>query len=284
MQNKSEVAGHIKVGIIISVVIVIIQYYTVRVNRQNFCIFIIACVRLGHVDLHADCLNTYSTQNAPRESPGGRSCWPAHSMQACYGKRDAFQNNHIHILTLDRKSNTLLHCAVFQEIPFCDCESNTTPLEKKKQKNKLKPLFIPHELQPWSHPGLFRRFPIFNAKLSGCKHLFQPLTAGHQRRPPNRDTTKVICKLQLRAGGEPQSAAASGGGGWVIRFCLLLLSLTVDRQRTKSKFKCFYWMSLQHRCACRVCHLRGWLLCSRLFYKCTAYFRNQNTHWQLFFF
>lgn len=57
MQNKSEVAGHIKVGIIILVVIVIIQYYTVRVNRQNFCIFIIACVRLGHVDLHADCLN-----------------------------------------------------------------------------------------------------------------------------------------------------------------------------------------------------------------------------------
>lgn len=73
VQNKSEVAGHIKVGILILVVIVIIQYDTVRVNRQNFCIFIIACVRLGHLDLHANCLKTISTQNAPRASPGCRS-------------------------------------------------------------------------------------------------------------------------------------------------------------------------------------------------------------------
>lgn len=53
VQNKSKVAGHIIVGIIMLVVIVIIQYCTVRANRQNFCVFIIASARMGHLDLHA---------------------------------------------------------------------------------------------------------------------------------------------------------------------------------------------------------------------------------------
>lgn len=159
--------------------------------------------------------------------------------------------------------------------------SVTVKATQPPEKEKLKPLFIPHELQAWSHPGLFRRFPIFNAKLSGCNISFSrwqldtsgvPQTATQQRWFVNCSSAlEVNCSQQPRAVAKVE---------WFDFACCYFPSQWTAREQSLSSntfIGCHCNIAVRVEC---VTSAAGSCvpLCFTNVLVAQPYFRNQNTH------